>query len=575
MRRLFVTALACLACGFAAVAAADAPTPEAAYRKLAAEILQDFYERNPSWATALGLHEYDGRLEDASRAAVDDENRAIAKFGSALAAIDPKGLTQESRLDREMLLGSLEARRLRNEAVRGWAKDPDSYSSGITGAAFVIISRDYAPAAERLKSLIAREKAMPAVLQEARRNLDNPPRIYTEIAIDQLDGNQEFFRTTVVEAFADVKDPALLAEFKTANDAVIAALGDYKTWLQKDLLPRSNGSYAWGADTYRRMLSAREMIDTPLDVLLQKAEADLRANQALFAATARQIDPSRSPLEVLEALQKDHPKPQDLLAQTQAELDALGRFMTDNHIVTIPPGSPPAQVKETPPFMRATTSASMDTPGPFEKAKLRGFYNMTLPDPSWSAEKQEDFMRQWFYPLITNVSVHEVWPGHYLQFLYASQFPTDVRKVLGSNSNVEGWAHYCEQMVIDEGFHAGQPQYRLAQLVDALLRDARFIVGIRMHTQGMTYEQAVEFFEKEGYQPRPVAESEAKRGTSDALFGYYTMGKLAILKLRADYQKKMGPAFRLQEFHDRFIAMGPLPLPLVREAMLGERGELF
>ena len=578
MRQLLKPLLVLFALLPAGVACAAAPSlapAEAAYRQLAAEILHDLYARNPSYATALGLHEYDARLEDASRAAVDDETRAVARFKTALEAIDPQALTLDSRLDRELLLHSLDARRIGNEEIRSWARNPDAYSSGITGAAFVIISRDYAPAAERLKSLIARELAMPAVLQQARRNLDNPPRIYTEIAIDQLDGNQDFFKTTVVEAFADVKDRALQARFKQANDAVIAALGEYKTWLQKDLLPRSNGSFAWGADTYRRMLLAEEMIDTPLDVLLAKAEADLRANQALFAETARRIDPTKTPMEVLEALQKDHPKPENLLAETQAELDALGRFMTDNHIVTIPPDSPPAQVKETPPFMRATTSASMDTPGPFEQAKLRGFYNMTLPDPSWSAEHTEDFMRQWFYPLITNTSVHEVWPGHYLQFLYAKQFPTDVRKVLGASSNSEGWAHYCEQMVIDAGFHAGQPQYRLAQLQDALLRNARFIVGIKMHTQGMTYDQAVEFFQKEGNQPKSLAVSESKRGTSDALFGYYTMGKLAVLKLRADYQRKLGPAFKLQDFHDRFIAMGPLPLPLVREAMLGERGELF
>jgi len=582
MNRRPLVLLASLVLCAAGAAAADPPPPapvlapaDATYRKVAAEILDDLYARNPSYATSLGLHQYDGRLEDYSRVAVEDEVKAIAGFRSALEAIDPKSLTTTSRLDREFLLHSLEERRIRNDEIRSWATNPDDYSSGITSAAFTIISREYAPAAERLRSLIAREKAMPAALMEARRNLDNPPRIYTEIAIDQLDGNQTFFRTTVVEAFADVKDPELQAEFRKTNDAVIVALGDYKAWLQKDLLPRSKGSFTWGADVYRRMLAASEMIDTPLDALLKIAEANLRANQALFAETARRIDPSKSPIEVLEALQKDHPKPENLLTETQAELDALGRFMTDNHIVTIPPGSPPAQVKETPPFMRATTSASMDTPGPFERAKLRGFYNMTLPDPAWSAAQKEDFMRQWFYPLITNVSVHEVWPGHYLQFLYARQFPTDVRKVLGAASNSEGWAHYCEQMVIDEGFHADKPQYRLAQLQDALLRNARFIVGIRMHTQGMTYDQAVEFFEKEGYQPRPVAESESKRGTSDALFGYYTMGKLAILKLRADYQKQMGPAFRLQDFHDRFIALGPLPLPLVREAMLGSRGELF
>jgi uncharacterized protein (DUF885 family) len=186
-------------------------------------------------------------------------------------------------------------------------------------------------------------------------------------------------------------------------------------------------------------------------------------------------------------------------------------------------------------------------------------------------------MTQWYYAAISNVSVHEVWPGHYLQFLYAKDFPSDVRKVLGANSNSEGWAHYCEQMVIDEGFHADDPRYRLAQIQDALLRDARFIAGIRMHTKGMTVAEAEELFVKDGYQPRPVARAESKRGTSDPTYGYYTMGKLMILKLREDYRAQQGARFSLQGFHDAFIRLGPLPLPLVRKAMLGETspGVLF
>ena len=255
-------------------------------------------------------------------------------------------------------------------------------------------------------------------------------------------------------------------------------------------------------------------------------------------------------------------------------MDSLRKFIVDQHIVTIPP-SDPAMVKETPPFQRSTTSASMDTPGPFEPAKLGGFYNMTLPDPRWNAAEQADFMRQWYYASITNVSVHEVYPGHYLQFLYAKSFPSDVRKVYGANTNIEGWAHYCEQMMLDEGFHKGEPKYRLAQLQDALLRNVRFIVGIKLHTQGMTVEEATKLFETQGHQPHPVAVSEAKRGTSDALYGYYTMGKLAILKLREDYKKKLGADYSLQKFHDAFIALGPLPMPLIRKALLGESGELF
>jgi uncharacterized protein (DUF885 family) len=232
-------------------------------------------------------------------------------------------------------------------------------------------------------------------------------------------------------------------------------------------------------------------------------------------------------------------------------------------------------VKETPPFMRSTTSASMDTPGPFEKAPLQAFYNMTLPDPRAPKAEQDDFMRQWYYAAIANVSVHEVYPGHFIQFLYAKDFPSDVRKVFGAATNAEGWAHYCEQMMMDEGFHAGDPKYKLAQLQDALLRDVRFIVGIKMHTQGMTVDEATKLFETQGYQPHPVAVSEAKRGTADALYGYYTMGKLMILKLRDDYKAKMGSKYSLEAFHDAFVKLGPLPLPLMRKALLGEVGSLF
>jgi uncharacterized protein (DUF885 family) len=220
--------------------------------------------------------------------------------------------------------------------------------------------------------------------------------------------------------------------------------------------------------------------------------------------------------------------------------------------------------------MRSTTSASMDTPGPFETAKLEAFYNMTLPDPRGTAAEQEDYMRSWYYAEMSNVAVHEVYPGHYIQFLYAKTFPSDVRKVFGANSNAEGWAHYCEQMMIDEGFHAGDPKYRLAQLQDALLRDVRFIAGIKMHTQGMTVEEATKLFETAGHQPHAISVQEAKRGAGDPLYGYYTMGKLMILKLREDYRAKLGAAFTLQKFHDTFIGLGPLPLPLVRKAMLGD-----
>ncbi|HEY2434019.1 MAG TPA: DUF885 domain-containing protein, partial [Vicinamibacterales bacterium] len=525
-------------------------------------------------ATALGIHKYDETLDDYSKQAVTDEAAAATAFRQRIAAADPASLSPSNQLDREMLLHAIDSRVLSLQTVQPWARNPDIYSSGITNTAYLMIKRSYAPPEVRLKQVIAREKQMPAALLEARKNLDNPPAILTRIAIDQLDGSQGFFKDAVPQAFPEVKDAALLAQFKQSNDAVIAALGDYKTWLQTDLSKRSKGEYAIGADVYAKKLAADEMIDTPIDQLLTIAEQDMAKNKAAFAETAKKIDPAHTPMEVLARVQAEHPPADKLLSVTQAELDALGHFMSDHHIVSVPQAAP-ARVQETPPFMRATTSASMDTPGPYETKATEAYYNMTLPDPKWPKKQIAEFMSQWYFAAISNVSVHEVWPGHYLQFLYAKQFPSDVRKVIGVASNSEGWAHYCEQMVLDEGFHDGDPKYRLAQIQDALLRDARFIAGIKLHTKGMTVKQAEDFFVSDGYQPRPVAVSEAKRGTTDATYGYYTMGKLMILKLRDDYKAKKGAQFTLQDFHDTFIHLGPLPLPLVRKAMLGETGTIF
>ncbi|OBB60464.1 hypothetical protein A5757_09430 [Mycobacterium sp. 852013-51886_SCH5428379] len=564
----------------AACGSTNTPPPPAStsaddtFRQLTAEILDFVYESDPSTATYLGIHDYDDKIADRSAAAVQKSSDAARDFRSRLDDIAQQDLSPEAQLDLEQTKHTLDGILLRNDVVRSWAKDPDIYSSGITDDAYVLMSRPFAPAEQRLRSLVSRLDAMPTALAQARENLDNPPRIYTDIAIEQIDGNRDFFAEDVPAAFSDVKDPALLAEFKTANDAVIAALEDYKIWLESDLVNRSNGTFAYGADTYQKVLAADEMITTPLDELLQTARADLERNQQAFAESARKIDPTKPAPEVLADVAKDHPPASELLSVTQDNLDGLAQFIRDRDIIDLPP-APPAKVVETPPYLRATTSATMDTPGPFEKSSTEGLFTMTLPDPSWPQAEQDDYMTRWYRAAISNVSVHEVWPGHYVQFLNAKDYPSDVRKVFGARTNSEGWAHYCEQMMLDEGLHADDPRYRLAQIQDALLRDVRFIAGIEMHTRGMTVDQATDMFVTEAYQPRSVAESEAKRGTSDATYGYYTMGKLMILKLREDYRTKRGDDFSLKDFHDEFVALGPLPVPLIRKAMLGEIGTPF
>ena len=542
---------------------------DAAFTTLASAILQAHYKRHPSGATDLGVHTYDSVMDDASQASIADEATELGAFRAKLAALDPATLTLDKQLDCVQLSRAMDAGILADTVIRSWAKDPDFYSSGITNAADVIMKRNYAPAADRLRSLIAREKGMPAFLDEGRKNLTSPVKVFATIAIDQIDGDISFFKNDVTAAFADVTDEALVDEFHTTNADVMKALAAYKTFLQKDVLPKATASYALGADTYARALAANEMIELPLDELLKIAEANRQQNEAAFQAAAKQIDATKPADTILASMEREHPKPAELLKTSQDALDAIRQFIVDRKIVTIPP-SDPARVKETPPFMRSTTSASMDIPGPFEPAKLDAFYYMTLPDPRGSAAAQEDYMHSWYFAEISNVSVHEVYPGHYIQFLYAKAFPSDVRRVFGASSNSEGWAHYSEQMMIDEGFHAGDPKYRLAQLQDALLRNVRFIAGIRMHTQGMTVDEATKLFETQGHQPHSISVQEARRGAGDPLYGYYTMGKLMILKLRDDYKTKMGDAYTLQKFHDAFVQLGPLPLPLVRKALLGD-----
>jgi uncharacterized protein (DUF885 family) len=383
----------------------------------------------------------------------------------------------------------------------------------------------------------------------------------------------------VPTAFAAATDPQAKAEFAKSNAAVVVALKSYGAWMKSDLLPRSNGDFRWGADTFSKALADNEMVDIPLDHLLQIGYDDLHKNQAEFARVAKEIDPTKTPQQELAELASMHPAPDKLLQAFHDRFESEIGFIRTHHIITIPSDVQPT-LEETPPFMRATTQASMDAPGPFETGSSKAYFNVTLPESSWSAQRTSEYMAAFNMGTIVSTSVHEAYPGHYVQFLFTPQFPSTIRKVLGSNTNIEGWAHYCEQMMLDEGY--GQPGVgaatereakliRLGQLQDALLRDARFVAGVRMHTGvggALTIPEAEDFFVKEGYQARPIAEVETKRGTADALYLYYTLGKLEILKLRADVQKKEGAAFNLQQFHDAFMRQGYAPVKIIRKAML-------
>ena len=575
---LGVVAVAALVAGSACAQNLSADGAAQTFHAVSEQYFHDVYFKfQPTTGTSAGLHEYDTQLEDYSVASLERQTNALKLYEKKLEAIDPSSLDEEPAADYKILLNNIRLGILENEVIRFWEKNPDNYSSGVTGSIFTLMERPYAPVNVRLRAAIAREKQIPQVFVEAKKNLKNPPKIYTEIALEQIDGDVSFFENDVPDAFKDATDPKAKAEFAKTNAAVVAALKEYGAWMKSDLLARSNGDFKFGADAFAKALSYQEMVDIPLDHLLQIGMDDLHKNQAHFAEVAKEIDPTKTPQEELAELAGMHPAPADLLKAFHDRFDSEIAFIRSHHIITIPSDVQPT-LEETPPFERATTQASMDSPGPFETGTTKAYFNVTLPDPKWDAAKTNEYMAAFNTGTIVSTSVHEAYPGHYVQFLWQNQFPSKIRKLIEPATNVEGWAHYCEQMMLDEGYGKAvakdereEKLIRLGQLQDALMWDARFVVAIRMHTGvggAMSIEQAEEFFVKEGYQARPIAEVETKRGTSDALYLYYTLGKLEIMKLREDVKKKQGAAFSLQQFHDDLMRQGMAPIKVIRKAML-------
>ena len=540
----------------------------AQYDKLVDQYFDQYFTFHPSAGTYAGLHQYDTMLENYSPKSRDAEIAWLNSEKPKFAALPANQLSGDQRADVQLVLNRIAAQLLELQEIRGWQRDPNVYSNGPTRTIFLLMSRNFAPADERLQSVIAREQKMPANFEAARSNLKDPPSIYTEIALQQLPGIIKFFQNDVPAAFKSVTDQKLLAEFTASNDKVIANLQGYQQYLKNDLLPVSKGDFRIGAELYSKKLLYEQMVDIPLDRLLQIGYDDLHKNQAELKRVAAQIDPNKTPEQIIEQLEQNHPQPDQLLQAFRDTFNSLVEFIEQKHIVTIPSQVRPI-VEETPPFGRALTTASMDTPGPYENKATEAYFNVTLPDPSWSAEKTEQWMKGFDHDVIISIADHEAYPGHYTQFLWVKQAPSKVRKLIGCSSNAEGWAHYSEQMMLDEGYGNHDPKLRLGQLQDALLRDARYIVGIQMHTGKMTLDEATQFFIKEGQQTPAVAEREAKRGTSDPTYLVYTLGKLEILKLRADYQQKMGDKFNLEHFHNEFLQQGYPPIKIIREKMLG------
>ena len=565
--------LTLLAGAIASNVAGQEAAGDSAFRGTVDQFIESELKMFPERATGLGDHRFDNRIDDLSADGIADEILHAAKWMARFGAINPHTLTEANRADRDWLIARCDSELLYTQKIRDYQRDPGMYLP--TSAIYSLIKRNFAPLQNRMQSVTEREKAALKNFDYARTNLrpDQVAQVTVDINLEQMPATVAFFEKSLPEAFAQVPDGPGKSAFEAANQQLIAAIKAYGDWMKTDLRPHATGKYAIGPEAYRRMLADADMVDIPLDRLEAIGVAELARLQLQFRKTAARIDPKASPADVAAALAKDHPPAGQVISEVNGGLAAIRAYVVEHHLATIPSEVPPI-VAETPPFMRATTFASMDSPGPLEKSTEAYFY-VTLPDPSWPASKTEQLLAFYSPPTISDTSVHEVYPGHYVQFLNNRLNPDTVRTIYHSGSNSEGWALYCEQMMLDEGLHRDNPRYRLAQLQMALMRACRYLVGIRMHTQGMTVDEATTFFEQNSYQTHHNAMVEALRGTDDPGYLRYQLGKLMILKLREDLKAKEGAAFNLGKFHDDYLRQGAIPVPLIRRAMLGHEGSIL
>ena len=532
------------------------------------EYLAYLHEVQPTSATFDGVHLHDDLLEDLSRRAIDAQVRDLGALARRLGAIDPARLTDTERLERPALEANIRARLFELEQVRTWERSPQHYADIISTSLAGQALFEYAPLEQRARRIVSKLRQAPRLIQAAKENIKDPAGIFIKVGLESIRGTQRFIDEDLPRAFSRLDDLHMLGDLADASTEASASLGTYAEYLEKDLAPRSKGSFRLGRERFEEKLRLDEGLTVDVDRLLSIAMRELQTTQEEFRRVASRVN-GGDPRAAWERAKSDHPAAGQLVSVAQQQLGELVQFIDANRIVTIPQGAP-VDVAATPKFYR-WTFASMWTPGPFETRPIRATYYITDVDPSWPAERQAEHLRDFNYGNLWSISIHEVFPGHYLHYQHLRQINSKLRKsiLFSSTALVEGWAHYCEQMMLDEGFRRNEPGVRLGQIAEALIRLSRFVVGIRLHCEDMSVEQGVRFFKEEAFLEEASARREAERGTFDPSYVLYSAGKLMILKLREDYRAKTGAGFSMRRFHDELLGNGTVPLWLHRSLMLG------
>lgn len=536
------------------------------------EYLAYLHESHPTSATFDGVHAYDDLLDDLSRAAIDQRIRELGRFARRLAAIDAERLGPDERIEHPLVEMNIRARLFELEQVRTWERDPHHYAELLSTSLASQALFPYAPLAERARRVLSKLRQVPRLLQAARENIRETAGLFVKIGLETLRGTLRFVERDLPRAFADLDDLHLLGDLADAATEAAEALHRYTDYLEHDLLPRSRASFRLGRERLEEKLRLEEGLTVSADRLLAIAERELRATQDLFRREVSRLD-SGDPVAIWRRLKADHPPPGQLVATARHQVDELRAFIERQGLVSLRDQTP-VVVAETPPFYR-WTFASMWAPGPFEPRPLTAYYYVTDVDAAWPPSRQEEHLRDFNYGALWAISMHEVYPGHYLHYEHLRQVPSKARKsmLFASPSFMEGWAHYAEQLVVDAGFHRDDPAVRLGQIAEALIRLCRVVVGIRLHAEDLSVEQGVRFFREEAYLEEASARREAERGAFDPAYVVYSLGKLMLVKLREDYRARQGGRFSLRAFHDALLANGHMPFNLHRRQMLGDDEE--
>jgi Bacterial protein of unknown function (DUF885) len=541
----------------------------AAWTKYLRQFEEGYFALDPPFAVRQGRHEYDGRLPDWSAAGLRHAVQWLHAQRTQAEAFDQNALSAQQRFERQYLLSRIDTDLFWREEAEQPFTNPAFYLASSLEPS-VYLTRPYAPAKARLAAFISYARAIPTAAAQIRTNLRIPlPKSFIKYGVDGFGGFPDFYRKEVPKVFAEVKDPALQAELTSAIEPAARAMQDLADWLSAGVA-QAGENFALGPAKFADMLRMTERVTTPLATLESVGRADLERNRAALKQACAEYLPGAAVETCVATVGADKPRG-GAVDGARAQLGMLHQFVLDHNLVSVP-STEQALVAPAPPYQRSNF-AYIDIPGPYDKG-MPSVYYIAPPDPSWSKADQDAYLPGTSILLFT--SAHEVWPGHFLQFMHANRAPFEFGRLFVGYAYAEGWAHYAEEMMWEAGLGNGSPAAHIGQLSEALLRNVRFLCAIGMHTQGMSVTSCETMFREQAYQDPGSARQQAARGTYDPAYLNYTMGKLMIRKLRADWTANHGGRAAWHAFHDRFLSYGGPPIPLVREQMLGTAiGDLF